>query len=250
MASTERFGYEWKKYSGMYKEYETQFWKWIYPINKDFIKGKTILDASCGMGRNSYFCLKNGAKKLVAFDYDKRTVEAAKRTLKEFKNTKVEYKNIYEINYRNEFDFIFSIGVIHHLEFPERAIKNLIKALKKNGTLLIWVYGYEGNEWIVKYINPIRKITSRLPVFLTHKIAYLFSIPLWFYVKLVKTRSKYLNQLKKFKFRHIHSIVFDQLLPRIANYWTREEAKSLLKDLKNVRIYRVNDNSWTVVGKK
>ncbi|MEW6062901.1 MAG: class I SAM-dependent methyltransferase [Nanoarchaeota archaeon] len=250
MASTERFGYEWSKYPEMYKEYEVQFWKWVYPVNKRFIKGKSILDAACGMGRNSYFCLKNGAKSLVAFDYDKRTVRAARKTLKEFKNAKVEYKSIYDINYKNKFDFVFSIGVIHHLEFPEKAIENLVRALKKNGTLLIWVYGYEGNEWIVRYVNPIRKVTSRLPISLTHKIAYLFSISLWIYLKLAKPKSPYLKQLKIFRFRHVHSIVFDQLLPRIANYWTKREAKSLLKELTNVKIYHVNNNSWTVVGRK
>ena len=61
---------------------------------------------------------------------------------------------------------------------PELAIRKLYQAVKLGGILLLWVYGYEGNEWIVKYINPMRKLTSLMPLSLTHAGAYLLSIPL------------------------------------------------------------------------
>lgn len=248
---TKRFGYEWKKYSKLYNGYETQFKKWIYPLNKNFLKNKVILDAGCGMGRNSYFCALAGAKKIIAFDYDINTIYTAKRLLKNFKNVEVDYKNIYDINYKNKFDLIICIGVIHHLEFPEKAIKKLIKALKPKGTLLIWVYGYENNEWIVRFINPIRKlITSKLPLFILDKLTFLLSIPFYFHIKFIPQKHPYMKQLSKFKFKHLHSIIFDQLLPQIARYYKKEEAKALLKDLKDIRIYHCNRNSWTVLGRK
>ncbi|HRY63368.1 MAG TPA: methyltransferase domain-containing protein, partial [Patescibacteria group bacterium] len=86
-----------------------------------------------------------------------------------------------------------------------------------------------------------------------HFIAYLLSIPLWLWIKIWPDRSPYFQQLSKFKFYHIHSIVFDQLIPRIANYWTQEEALALFsgqKDITNLNVYRVNNNSWTVIGQK
>jgi hypothetical protein len=128
----------------------------------------------------------------------------------------------------------------------------MVDSLKKNGTILIWVYGYEGNEWIVRYVNPIRKITSKLPLSITNLVAYTFSIPLYFFTKNFRQKSPYLRQLSKFKFWHVHSIVFDQLIPRIANYWTKEQALSLFhgKGLKDINIYQVNNNSWTVIGTK
>lgn len=253
MGSVERFGYEWARYSELDPNYEVQFRKWVAPLEPSFFAGKKVLDAGCGMGRNSYWPLKYGAKEVVAFDFDKRTVEAAKRTLREFKNAHVEIADIYSIPYENEFDIAFSIGVIHHLEKPELAIQNLVKAVKSGGTVLIWVYGYEGNEWIVKYLSSIRKvITSKLPSGLLHFLTYFISVPFFAFVKLIPTKNSYLAQLKKFKFKHVHSIIFDQLLPQIANYWTQEEAKSLLlsANLKDVEIHNCNNNSWTVMGRK
>jgi len=201
MSSEKRFGYEWHKYQEIDPNYEIQFLKWIYPLKPKDFKGKKILDAGCGMGRNSYWALKYGAKDLTAFDYDKRSVKAAVKNLASFKNARVEFKSIYEIDYKNQFDIVFCLGVIHHLANPHLAIKNLIQSIKPGGLILIWVYGYQGNVWIVKFVNPIRKnITSKLPLPLVHFFSYFLSLPLWFWVKIFKGPGLYLRQLSGFKF--------------------------------------------------
>ena len=64
LGSQERFGYEWKKYSQIIPEYEKQFLKWISPIEKKDFAGKKILDAGCGIGRNSFWPLTYGAKEV------------------------------------------------------------------------------------------------------------------------------------------------------------------------------------------
>ena len=119
---------------------------------------------------------------------------------------------------------------------------------------MLWMYSYEGNEWIVKYVNPIRKnITSKLPVRLVHFLSYFCSVPLWIFVKIFKRTNGYLKQLSAFKFWHIHSIVFDQLIPEIANYWNKKEALNLLQknSLRKVDIYQPpNKCGWVVIGEK
>jgi len=251
MGSTERFGYEWNRFKKIIPEYEKQFLGWVTPLQPEDFKGKRVLDAGCGTGRNSYWPLRYGAKEVVAFDFDKRTVKVARNNLSQFPNATVRYQSIYDIPEEGHFDISFSIGVIHHLEDPLAAVRGLSKATKKGGKVLIWVYGYEGNEWIVRYVNPVRKVTSRLPIAFTHLTSYACSIPLYLYLRLPQ-KKPYLRQLKAFRFWHVHSIVFDQLLPRIAHYWTREEAMSLLSKagLKDVEARRVNKVSWAVMGRK
>lgn len=254
MASTDRFGYEWNKYNYILPHYEEQFLKWVHPLTKDSFRGKTVLDAGCGMGRNSYWALKYGSSKLLAFDYDNRSVKAARKVLQEFPNAKVLYADINSFQPEERFDLVFSIGVIHHLYRPDIALRNLTSLLKPGGRLLIWVYGHEGNERLLTILDPLRLyVTSRLPVGFVHAIAYFFSTPLYFWVRLFPQRKPYLLLMKKFGFKHLHSIVFDQLIPKVANYWTREEAFQLLAsidELHNVEIYPVNGMSWTVIGIK
>ncbi len=253
MASEDRFGYEWGKYSEVNEIYESQFARWVQPLTPASFSGKRVLDVGCGMGRNSFWALKWGASEVVAFDFDTRSVEAAKRNLA-VKNAQVVFKSVYESTWKDEFDIAMSIGVIHHLKEPKVAIQKMVDAVKPGGVVCIWVYGYEGNEWIVRYVDPIRKaITSKLPVGMVHLLAYACSIPLWCFVKVFRGPSAYLRQLSTFGFTHIHSIVFDQLIPEVANYWKKEEAIGLFEGIPECTVSHVtntNNNSWTVIATK
>lgn len=238
----------------MEEKYEGQFRNWTYPLTPDDFKGKKVLDAGCGMGRNSYFPLLFGAREAVAFDYDVRSVARAKQTLAAFPNARVEYRSVYETPWKNEFDIVLCIGVLHHLRNPKAALGNLVAALKQGGLLHVWVYSYEGNEWIVRFVDPIRKrVTSKLPLPFVHALSYSLSIPLWLFVKVMKGPSAYLQQLSTFKFRHVHSIVFDQLIPEVANYWTRMQVENLGSGigLSQSRVYPPpNKLGWILSGKK
>ena len=46
----------------------------------------------------------------------------------------------YDLPFEGRFDLAFSIGVIHHLEYPQRALERMACAVKPGGRVLIWVY--------------------------------------------------------------------------------------------------------------
>jgi SAM-dependent methyltransferase len=63
------------------------------------------------------------------------------------------------------FDFITSIGVLHHLPDPRRGFETLVPLLQAGGTIHIWVYGLETMSFVyrVSHLTPLRGLTSRLP---------------------------------------------------------------------------------------
>jgi len=232
MASESRFGYEWDNYHWMSPDYERQFLNWTHPLTPASWKGKRFLDAGCGMGRNSYWPMHYGAASCIAFDNDERSLARARETLNGFPTAEVVRHNIHALPWQNDFDVAFSIGVIHHLEGPKEALAGMVRSLKIGGTLLVWVYSYEGNEWIVRLVNPVRThITSKLPPALVHVLAYVCSVPLYLFVQGFRGPTPYLKQLSTFNFWHLHSIVFDQLIPTIAHYWKRDEVRALVAKL-------------------
>lgn len=250
--SPDRFGYEWGEYAELVPIYEEQFKRWSVLIPESEWQGKTFLDVGCGMGRNSHWPLSYGAAKGVSIDVDDRSLASAKQTLAQHNNVQIRQLSAYDIDYENEFDITFSIGVIHHLEFPETALKKMVAATKPGGKVMIWVYGNQNMGWI-KYFDPIRKgIFAKLPIGLTHFLSLFPTAFLWTILRLGLGRIEYYKLLRRFSFRHLRSIVFDQMLPHIAHYWTHDEVKTLMEsaNLQNIQIQDVNDMSWCAVGIK
>lgn len=249
--SPDRFGYEWAEYTELRPVYEEQFLRWTALIAREDWRGKRFLDVGCGMGRNSHWPMTYEASGGTSIDVDDRSLASAKRTLARWRTVEVRKMSAYEIDFDGAFDIVFSIGVIHHLADPQAALRQMTRAAKPGGKVMIWVYGYENNEWIVRWFDPLRKLLfARLPIGVTHFLSLFPTILLWTLVRLGFGRIEYFNLLRKTSFRQMRSIVFDQMLPRIANYWRRDEVESLLRGagLTDVRTAPVNDMSWTAIG--
>jgi SAM-dependent methyltransferase len=251
--SPDRFGYEWTTYSEMVPEYEEQFLGWASHIPAEEWQDKVILDVGCGMGRNTYWPLTYGAKKSVSIDVDENSLRAARRTLAPFPQAKVQAMSAYDIAFTDHFDIVYSIGVIHHLEYPALALRQMVKAAKPGGRVLIWVYGQENNEWIVNFVDPLRKaLFSWLPIRLVHHMSLYPAVPLWLALRLGFGEIQYFRLLRKMRFSHVRSIVFDQMLPKIANYWPRDVVEKLMQDagLTEIRLAWINEMSWSAIGIK
>jgi len=254
MGSPDRFGYSWNRFSDLTPEQERQFRLWTVHLSPDRDwKGKDFLDAGCGAGRNSYWAMSYGARSCVAIDLDDRSLDAARRNLAEFSTAEVRKCSIYAIPFKDQFDIAFSIGVVHHLDDPALAVRMLAEAVRPGGYVLVWVYGYENLAFFVNVLNPVRKLFfSWMPLALVSALAYLPAGFLWILLRLGFTPLEYLRLLKTFSFKHLHHICFDQMLPKIANYWRKSEAIALLEQagLRDVKAESVNDVSWSVIGTK
>ncbi len=251
--SPDRFGYEWREYSEMRPEYEEQFRRWTPHFAPADWAGRSFLDVGCGMGRNSYWPHTYGSGASISIDVDPNSLASARATLSKFTDAEVRALSAYDIDYRDAFDIVFSIGVIHHLAEPKLAIERMVQAAKPSGRVLIWVYGLENNEWIVKVVDPFRKaLFSKLPIGVVHHLSLYPAGLLWLAVRAGMDKIEYLRLLRRFGFRHLRSIVFDQLLPHIAHYWSRQAVMELMQDagLKDIEIEWVNEMSWSAVGTK
>ena len=251
--SPERFGYEWHNYAELRPEYREQFRRWTVHLSPEDWRGKVFLDVGCGMGRNSYWPMTFGAAGGVAIDVDRRSLAAARRTLAQFPEVVVRELSAYAIPADQRFDIVFSIGVIHHLEAPEKALAAMVGAAKPGGKVLIWVYGRENNGLIVHLLTPLRKLLfSRLPIGLVHHLSLYPSLGLWLALRLGLNGTEYLRLLRRLPFRHLRSIVFDQMLPKIANYWREETVAAMMREsgLADVRLAWVNEMSWSAIGTK
>jgi SAM-dependent methyltransferase len=131
--SPDRFGWDWNTYAEILPEYEEQFRRWTVHLRPEDWQGQTFLDVGCGMGRNSFWPMQYGAREGVAIDIDDRSLVNARRNLARFPSVQVLHASAYDLPFEDQFDIAFSIGVIHHLEFPERALARITCAVRPGG---------------------------------------------------------------------------------------------------------------------
>jgi SAM-dependent methyltransferase len=260
--TADAFGWEWTRFSRLHQvALDTeQFLDWIAPLSADDVRGKVVLDGGCGMGRFSAVCSRLGAREVVAIDLS-RAVGAAYENTRHLPNVHVVQADIYQLPFRRDggdFDLVVSIGVLHHLPDPPAGLGALVRHLKPGGILAAWVYGYEHNEWLVRYVNPIRLwITSRLPHRALYALSWAIACPLHLILKLVYAPAArhprlawlpyaYLTWLSRFGFRHTHHVVFDHLVAPRADYVKREEFAAWFDraGLVDRILTPRNENSW------
>ena len=260
--TVENFGYEWNTFDHLDEKYAAQFLDWIQPVKPSFFEGKVVLEGGCGKGRHTLLAAQWGAKTVVGIDLSS-AVEVAFRNTRHLSNVHIVQADIFQLPLKKAFDFVFSIGVVHHTSNPEKAFLSLVSHLKPGGAAAIWIYGAENNRWITTFIDPIRKkITSKIPPSLLYYLSFIPSFLVYVasklvYAPLAKLFPKlplpykpYLVYISRFGFREIHSIVFDHLTPPLAFYISKEQYSAWWEkaQAQSYQLTWHNQNSWAGFG--
>src|SRR5581483_11894721 len=112
------------------------------------VRGKLVLDAGIGAGRFADVLARWGAN-VVGIDLS-YAVEAANQNFGEMPNVLVCQADIGRLPFRpGTFDFIVSIGVLHHTPDTRSFFQHLPRYLKPGGEIAIWVYPNEG-DYVVR----------------------------------------------------------------------------------------------------
>jgi 2-polyprenyl-3-methyl-5-hydroxy-6-metoxy-1,4-benzoquinol methylase len=110
----------------------------------DQIAGKKVLEVGCGMGLHTELMARAGAQ-VTAIDISPTSVAATRARLA-LKDIAADVRELdaETLDLENEFDFIWSWGVIHHSARTGRVLRNLHAALKPGGELRFMVYSLDG----------------------------------------------------------------------------------------------------------
>ena len=112
----------------------------------DQIASQRVLEVGCGMGLHTELMAKAGAH-VTALDISPKSVAATRARLA-LKGIAADVRELdaEAIDFQNQFDFIWSWGVIHHSSRTGRVLRNLHRALKPGGELRFMVYSLDGMQ--------------------------------------------------------------------------------------------------------
>lgn len=167
--TVQSFGEEWTKFSEFDQDELRRIGQQYFDIvPADALDENTLaLDVGCGTGRWSSF-LAPKVKFIEAIDPSK-AVLVAHKALSKYGNVRVTQASVDTAPFPNSsFDFVFSLGVLHHIPDTSAAMKAAVAKLKPGGWFLVYLYYDFENRGLLfralfQCVNIVRRIICRLP---------------------------------------------------------------------------------------
>ena len=109
-------------------------------LNGKMINSKTyLLDVGCGTGRWTKY-LAPKVSFIEAVD-PSNAIFAADKLLANIENVRLSKASIETLPFAdNTFDFVMSIGVLHHIPDTKKALNDCVKKVKKGGYFFVYLY--------------------------------------------------------------------------------------------------------------
>lgn len=242
-----------------------QIREWFAPVDLTQLKDLEICEMGCGNGGLLQHVAKFSDKQVTAVELGD-SIESAKTNLTGMGITNVEFVkediNVYAGENPDRFDFVYCIGVLHHMDNPEEGFKSVVTAAKKGARVHCWVYAHEGNYIVRSFVDPLRRVASKLPWwFNKYALALPLSVPFYMCSQAVRLLGRaisfiplyeYFKWISSESFSFHHHVAFDQLVSTQTTYIKKETVLRWLDEaaIKDRYVIYRNSNSWKFGGIK
>ena len=135
----------WDKVSGFYDLFETVYNGKVYKglgekVAEEIKQNDVVLECACGTGAISKYIAPK-CKLLIATDFSKGMLKQTLKKCRKYNNIKIKLADMTQLKCSdNKFDKVVAGNVIHLLEEPYAAIKELERVCKVGGKIIIPTY--------------------------------------------------------------------------------------------------------------
>jgi SAM-dependent methyltransferase len=248
------WSWQWDKF---YDGNQWLFTEWIWPNTLDDFKGKNVLDCGCGGGQHLNFVAPYCTS---ALGVDLNTAEKARQRTAHLANVALQEADIMQMNLQRTFEIVYSIGVLHHTDDPDRAFHNIAKHCEPGGRVIVWVYSREGNflnrtvvEWVKCAV--FRKLPRRAVWVMAWVLTSLLYVPIYTLYRFPLTFLpfyEYFGNWRKLTYKRNLLNVFDKLNAPQTWFITRAQIQDWFspEQFSDVHISSYKGVSWRGSGTK
>ena len=146
----ESFGLQWNKYEVAHDDEDQATFAAKTGVKLGELAGMKVLDAGCGGGRYCKVVAEAGG---TVFGADHtHAVEKAAKLCSHLGNVKLMQADLKQLPFEPEsFDFVFSIGVMHHDSDTKAVFDAVAKMVRPGGRYSVWLY--RRNQWWQEWLN-------------------------------------------------------------------------------------------------
>jgi len=266
--TSERYSFLWSRYRDGAPPNTYHFDSVQNAISEKIVRGSVGLDLGCGCGWDIFIMSKkNPSVRIIGLDISEG-VYVASKVNNESKNVNIAQASAANIPLKDEVcDFVYSFGVLHHMEDYERGLLEIRRVLKKGSPSFLYLYeDHSENPFkyaALKTITAARKITIRIPprvlyflsVLASPIVVLIFSCP----AKILKRFAATYRFYEKIPFNfgtHLFSVsgdIYDRFSAPIEHRFNRQEIHRMLVkySFENIHISRLKDSAgWVIWGYK
>ena len=145
------FGRQWNKYEVAHDDEDRATFSAKTGMPQQELAGLRVLDAGCGGGRYLKVVSQAGAACVVGADHS-NAVDKAAELCADLPTVHLLQADLKHLPLEPEsFDFVFSIGVMHHDADTRRVFDAVARMVKPGGRYSVWLY--RRNQWWQELIN-------------------------------------------------------------------------------------------------
>jgi len=267
--TVQSFGEEWQKFSSFSEAEIKNIGDEYFDIVDESIlnSNSTVLDMGCGSGRWSKYLAPN-VKFIEAID-PSDAIFSATKLLSNVNNIRTTQASSDNIPFNDEtFDFVFSLGVLHHIPETQTALIDTVKKVKKGGYLLIYLYYNLDNRGVLykalfKLSSVIRFIVAALPKWAKQIVCDFIAITVYMPLilvsrsvqKMIPNKSTYQKLPLAYYVGKSFNIIRNDALDRFGTPLEQRFSKKKIKEMMEkagLRDINFSNNSpyWHAIGKR
>lgn len=230
----------------------------------DFNKADEGFDLGCGSGRWAKMVAPRVGKLHCIDPSD--AIEVARRNLADTPNAICHRASADDIPLDDgSQDFGYSLGVLHHIPDPARALGNAVRKLRRGGQMLVYVYYALDNRnaayrTVWRATNAGRHVIARLPFPIRKAVTSVIAAGVyWPMAKLSATVEKLggdphhipLSPYRSKSFYTMRTDALDRFGTRLEHRFTREALAQMMREcgLADIR-FSEREPYWIAIGRK
>jgi len=225
-----------------------------------------ILDAGCGEGIDLANQARRPGVEVMGVELSEGGCRASVRRAMTAPTASVVQAELCRLPFpEGTFDFVYSYGVLHHLQSPQDGLRELARVLRPGARVAVYLYEDFRERaawwrWLLVLANSVRWLTTRMPAPVLYRLCQLgspllyltFAVPF----QILRNVSGLGAGVSRFPFRHatgpfsLTGDLYDRFATPIERRYSRDEATALLHDAGFQRVTVASARGWMVTGVK